>query len=425
MRDVTTVKVEVSKKYMIIMRYNIGVKYQLKKLLSVVFLYCIYSTISAIPKIPEIVVKNSCAFDEIKFSLLNTVGVDSVVWNFDDMESGVYNTSRSMAPSHTFNFPKKYNVEARIYYRKNQLTVKKSVEIYAPYFKFPEMDDLCEGDVYNLKSPHEFKTYSWSSGASGSSITVDTEGEYSLLVTDDRGCWWKDSVLINYIHEPVLNDTLMCVGDTISLAVSDEFSSYQWSTGSEMSETKIYAPGEYTLSLKAAGDCDFKVSFYVDELPQPKILTVNRDVGGVIIVEDIDGTPPFSFSINGDRYQNTQVFTGLLPGDYFINVKDNTGCVGGFNTSLELKPVVSDYFSPNNDLVKDYVYVQGLEHIADCSMKIYNRFGCLLANYNPNDFHWDGMFNNSVLPSDTYWYLLSFVQNGVEHNKTGKIALIR
>lgn len=404
---------------------NFAFPVQMQNLVSLIIIFLFPICSYSIPKIPEIVVGNTCAGVDTQFNLLNTFGVDSVKWNFDDIQAQYYNTSTLMAPTHLFSKPRDYNVEARIYYGTKQLTVNKLVTITAPEFYFPKIPDQCEGDSYQLNSPGTFDQYKWKDGSTLNSITVTSEGMYSLEVTDNMGCKWKDSVFINYIHRPVISDTSICVGDTIEVQASNEFDNFNWSTGSKEISTKITSPGSYSVTLSNSNKCSFTENFNVSELENPQILSVNKSVGGTIIVEDYDGVQPCSFSINNGAFQNTQVFSNLMPGEYLLKIKDDTGCIGSITTEISITPVISDYFSPNNDLVKDYLYVKGLEHIEKCNMKIYSRFGNLITSYDPNHKHWDGTFKNKDLPSDTYWYILSYTFNGKTINKTGKVALIR
>ncbi|MGY0392656.1 T9SS type B sorting domain-containing protein [Bizionia sp. KMM 8389] len=45
-----------------------------------------------------------------------------------------------------------------------------------------------------------------------------------------------------------------------------------------------------------------------------------------IVVSVTNGTPPFSYSLNGGAYQSSSTFTNLTPGNYTIDVRDASGC---------------------------------------------------------------------------------------------------
>jgi gliding motility-associated-like protein len=56
---------------------------------------------------------------------------------------------------------------------------------------------LCSYDKLVIASQRSYSFYQWSSGASGSSITIGQPGTYWLLVKDANGCMGKDSITIN------------------------------------------------------------------------------------------------------------------------------------------------------------------------------------------------------------------------------------
>ncbi|MBS1663885.1 MAG: gliding motility-associated C-terminal domain-containing protein [Bacteroidetes bacterium] len=60
----------------------------------------------------------------------------------------------------------------------------------------PEDTAICVYNKILLRSSSPFKSYNWSDGSKGASITADRVGWYWLKGTDDRGCIDIDSVLI-------------------------------------------------------------------------------------------------------------------------------------------------------------------------------------------------------------------------------------
>nr|WP_299174585.1 T9SS type B sorting domain-containing protein [uncultured Allomuricauda sp.] len=66
------------------------------------------------------------------------------------------------------------------------------------------------------------------------------------------------------------------------------------------------------------------------------------------------------------------------------------------------------FFTPNNDGVKDYWRVEGLETFSNATIQIFDRYGKLLKQLGPNDPGWDGTLNGQRLPSNDYWFTLNF-----------------
>lgn len=71
-------------------------------------------------------------------------------------------------------------------------------------------------------------------------------------------------------------------------------------------------------------------------------------IGGVS-----DGTNPIQYKLDGDAtvpYQNSNVFSGLAPGNYFVTIKDSRGCTGASEVSLpeDSQPAPSVGYKPTN-----------------------------------------------------------------------------
>jgi len=55
-------------------------------------------------------------------------------------------------------------------------------------------------------------------------------------------------------------------------------------------------------------------------------VTCNGGNNGSVISVGTGGVSPYSYSLNGDTYQATAIFSGLVAGTYTLTVKDNIGC---------------------------------------------------------------------------------------------------
>ena len=93
---------------------------------------------------------------------------------------------------------------------------------------------ICYGDIISLDAAFDTSTYSWSTGATSSSISVGTQGTYSVTVTNFCGTD-SDSIEIDSMNVPVVDlgpDQSICEGEVISFdASSSTATSYQWNQG--------------------------------------------------------------------------------------------------------------------------------------------------------------------------------------------------
>ena len=75
----------------------------------------------------------------------------------------------------------------------------------------------CLGDSSLLQPSNTYNTYLWSTGATSSSIYVQTAGTYSLTITDNLGCTAQDQIDIAVLAPDTSSSNLsLCIGTTYS-----------------------------------------------------------------------------------------------------------------------------------------------------------------------------------------------------------------
>lgn len=93
---------------------------------------------------------------------------------------------------------------------------------------------ICPDEITLLSGNPGMAEYSWApSGYSGMEFTTSDSGWYVLTVTDIYGCYGvSDTVWISHYpapDKPVINDTLLCLGDDVMLDVVSSDSAYWYS----------------------------------------------------------------------------------------------------------------------------------------------------------------------------------------------------
>lgn len=135
-----------------------------------------------------------------------------------------------------------------------------------------------------------------------------------------------------------------------------------------------------------------------------------------------------------DKLANTDMLNATLVdeikqgSDLTVTAIDETGCQKASANVKVVKKLCIDinapiFFTPNGDDENDVWKVYGLEETEKSTVKIYDRWGKLLFEFDANSNGWDGTYNGNLCPSTDYWYVIDCEE--LDKVYTGHFTLIR
>ena len=112
--------------------------------------------------------------------------------------------------------------------------------------------------------------------------------------------------------------------------------------------------------------------------------------------------------------------------DYVFYVKDQRGCIAEKTIFLEfLDIVIPDFFTPEGDGINETWYPINIEIYPQITVKIFDRYQRLIANYEGNTKSWDGNYKGNPLPSGDYWYVVRLNEATDNREFKGNFSLVR
>lgn len=202
----------------------------------------------------------------------------------------------------------------------------------------------CVGDTIILTPGSRYVVYNWSTGASGSSIIVTSDGTFSVSTTDPYGFIESDTVNVHFNNLPIVFlgiDETICPGDQIPLDAGSNFKSYSWNTGATAQSISVTGGSTYSVLVVDSNDCKNSDSVIVDLYSKPFV-----DLGpDTAVCDNFHFTliPNTSANVMATLW-NTGDTTLNLPinnsGNYSLTVTDSNQCV---NTDTVM---VTIYYSP-------------------------------------------------------------------------------
>jgi len=244
----------------------------------------------------------------------------------------------SSSPSISVSTPGDYSVtveDSNNCFNSDTVSVEE-VEELLPQINGPS--SFCSGESITLAGEMGYETYSWSNGATGPAITVDTAGTYSLTVEDANGCQGQQSVTLteNKLPEATIEGSpAFCAGGSTSLSAAPGFSAYLWSDSSTTAGLTAEQPGTYSLTLTDANGCQASTSVQVEELPLPE----PQIEGTLSFCPDDSSTLSLSAgyaSYNWSNGASTPSIVVNQAGNFSVNVIDENGCAGADTVTTQL-----------------------------------------------------------------------------------------
>ncbi|MBI3218935.1 MAG: T9SS type A sorting domain-containing protein [Bacteroidetes bacterium] len=189
-------------------------------------------------------------------------------------------------------------------------------------------------------------TFLWSNGATSQNVSSLAAGNYSVVITDSKGCTGSASFLVTQPVTLSASTTtsnyngfgVNCNGAAtgfINLTVAGGTAPYfyTWSNGATAKDISGLTAGTYTVNIMDSKSCSTIAS---TTLTAPTTVTValgsktnvtcNGGTDGVVTLNATGGTGVYNYSKDGIVWQVSNTFTSLPQGSYSFLSRDQNNC---------------------------------------------------------------------------------------------------
>jgi PKD repeat protein/subtilisin-like proprotein convertase family protein len=178
-------------------------------------------------------------------------------------------------------------------------------------------------------------TYFWSNGATTQDITGIAAGNYTVTVTDSKGCSKTASFDVSNATGPTITANIqdeLCYQSNdgaIDASFTGTITNVSWSNGETSEDISGLAPGNYSVSVTDNIGCVSVETFTVNSATQLYITgdVINERCGdreGEIYISVVGGNGNYTYLWSNGR--TTQNITDLQQGTYTVTVSDGNGC---------------------------------------------------------------------------------------------------
>jgi gliding motility-associated-like protein len=208
----------------------------------------------------------------------------------------------------------------------------------------------CQGLSSTLGISTSFNSYAWSNGATTSTISVSTTGNYSVIVTDANGCTGNTSVLFNslpFTNAVITGPVGFCTSNSATIDAGAGYTNYSWSNGNSGQQLNVTNGGAYTVTVTAANGCSGSSNFNITAwaLPTAQITGITAICQG-LSANLIAGPAGINY-----QWSTGSISSSIQPntsGIYTLTVTDNNGCTNSITQNVTVNtnptPTISGTF---------------------------------------------------------------------------------
>ncbi|HEX8562566.1 MAG TPA: T9SS type B sorting domain-containing protein [Flavobacterium sp.] len=131
----------------------------------------------------------------------------------------------------------------------------------------------------------------------------------------------------------------------------------------------------------------------------------------------------YLYQLDSGPLSTSNTFHHVGPGTHAVTVYDVHGCSDPI-TVTDIQVInYPHYFTPNADGTNDFWKITGLAN--DTVIYIFDRYGKLIEQLNPDGNGWDGTFLGTPLPSTDYWFSIQYYEKNKSKIFTSHFTLKR
>ena len=184
---------------------------------------------------------------------------------------------------------------------------------------------ICDGETTQLCAPAGQYRYKWSTGDTTSCITVDSIGNYLVVVTNSLGCSSACSrnVVSGQTSGPITGKGFIYQGQSTEFCAPPGYTTYTWNTGATTRCIAADSAGTYSVTMSNSNGCISTSSTTLTVAPEVDCTIIGDSLlcrGGVSILCAVDVPGNTYYWNNG---QTSRCITIDCEGLYAVTVTNN------------------------------------------------------------------------------------------------------
>ncbi len=184
-------------------------------------------------------------------------------------------------------------------------------------------------------------------------------------------------------------------------------------------------PGLHSLTIAHANGCMNTIDFEIVAF-EPLVLALEqRNINEITAIAS-GGLEDYTFYFDDVANGTDNTIYINRTDTYTVRVVDQNGCEAMAEIFMEFIDIeIPNYFTPDGNGSNDFWVPENLEVFPNVLIIIFDRYGRELYRMGYGDQGWNGIYNNSELPTGDYWYVIKLKGENDDREFVGHFTLYR
>ncbi|MFS4492723.1 T9SS type B sorting domain-containing protein [Maribacter sp. 2308TA10-17] len=185
-------------------------------------------------------------------------------------------------------------------------------------------------------------------------------------------------------------------------------------------------PGDHSITIAhEASGCFIELPFTIGDF-EPLTLSLEQSGINTITATADGGLEDYTFYFDGINNGSDNTYIINRTDTYVVRVVDENGCEVTASIPMEFIDIeIPNFFTPDGDGQNDVWMPLNQEGFPEILTIIFDRYGREVYRMTLNSPGWDGLYNQSELPTGDYWYVIKLRGANDDREFVGHFTLYR
>ncbi len=185
------------------------------------------------------------------------------------------------------------------------------------------------------------------------------------------------------------------------------------------------SPGEHFITIAHANGCINTIDFEIEDYMPLQLVVEQSNINEITALAS-GGREGYTYYFNDSNNGDENTFNITETATYTVRVVDENGCETMASIFMEFIDIeIPTFFTPDGDGLNDNWLPRNIEQYPNIFIHIFDRYGRKVYQLEDNEEGWNGLYNDTDLPTGDYWYIIKLNGESDQREFIGHFTLYR